>query len=125
MNTKLFIIIIIIIIAIIEEISSHTLFPGVKSFQEQTCLNVTSPSKVDDCTSIKAENEQDACCFVTYKNESSGEDIFRCGFLENTEYGIRLYKRMYAGYKNVKIMCESRYGKNFILFISLLFFLII
>ena len=124
MKTKL-ILNIIIITTIIEEINSHTLFPGVKSFQEQACLNVTSPSNAGACTSIIAENPQDSCCYITYKDESLDQEISRCGFLENTEYGIRLYKRIYAGYKNVKIQCESRFERNFILFIFILFFLII
>ena len=125
MKTKLILNIIAVIITIIEEISSHTLFPGVKSFQEQTCLNVTSPTNPEACTSIIAENQQDSCCYITYKNESLDSEISRCGFLENTEYGIRLYKRIFAGYKNVKILCESSLERNFILFIFILFFLII
>ena len=112
------------IIIIIEELNSHTLFPGYKTHKELECLNVTLPS-VEACTGIKAENNQDACCLITYKNESDGEDIRRCGFLENTEYGIKLYKHIFAGYKNIKILCNSKFRRNFILFSFILFLLII
>ena len=121
---KFILYILIGIIIIIEELNSHTLFPGHKTHQELECLNVTMPS-VDDCTKIKAENNQDACCLITYKNESSGEPISRCGFLENTEYGIKLYKHIFAGYKNIKILCNSKFRRNFILLSFILFLLII
>ena len=104
--------ILFIFIIIIANIYSHTLFPGPKSVPEQMCLNQT-PS-FDSCLKIEPQHTQEACCYVTYKNKEN-EEFSQCGYLENTEHGIRIFKHLFAEYKNVKIQCESFYIKKFIL----------
>ena len=111
-------------ITFIAIINSHTLFPGPKSTQEKMCLNRTNPSK-EVCTAIEAANEQDACCFVSYKNEETGEKFSHCGYLENTEYGIKIYKHIYSEYKEIQIDCKTNYIRKFILLYFCIIFLLI
>ena len=119
--------ILFIFIIIIANIYSHTLFPGPKSAPEQMCLNQSATlATLDNCIKIEPQHAQEACCYVTYKNKEN-EEFSQCGYLENTEHGINIFKHLFAEYKNVKIQCESFYIKKFILinFSSLIFLLLL
>ena len=71
-------------------------------------------------------NEQyDSCCFITYKDKETEEEFSRCGYLENTEYGIKVYKHIWAQYKQIKVLCESYYNGRFISISLLIIFLFI
>ena len=113
--------ILLIIVILITKIDSNTIFPGPKSTQEQLCLNETEPS-VEKCRTIATAHKQDACCYVTYKNKNRTV-INKCGYLENTEFGIKVYKNIYNGYRSLKILCETNYIKKNILVSFLIFFL--
>ena len=115
--------IIITIAILIIQINSHTIFPGPKSEQEKACNKKSNPS-VETCRAVEAADNQEACCLVTYTNKETGEKYQKCGYLENTEYGIKVFKNIYAEYKEVKIQCKSNYIEGFLLinlFIILLF----
>ena len=121
---KYFLNLLFIIIAIlITKIESGAIFPGPKSYQEQLCVNETNPS-VEKCRSIEKAHQQDACCYVTYKDRNN-TIVTKCGYLENTEFGIKVYKNIYNGYGGLKILCEIYYIKNNILFSFLIIFLFI
>ena len=111
-------------IIFITTINTHVIFPGPKSTQEKRCLNRTRPSR-EVCTAVEPAHEQDACCFVSYENEETGESFSHCGYLEKTEYGIKIYKHIYSEFKNIQIDCESNYIIKFILFYFSLFLLFI
>ena len=115
----------IIFIILITHISSYTIFPHNITAQEQACLDVAQPSEDNCINSIKEEDmyEQEACCFVTYKNKETGEKFQQCGYLENTEFGIKQYKHLFHQYKEVKILCESNYIRiSYALFILFFYF---
>lgn len=104
-----------IFIIFILKIDTNTIFPGPKSSQEQACINQKSPS-VEKCRAVEKAHNQDACCYITYTNEN-GQNVMKCGYLENTEFGIKVYKNIYYAYKDIKIQCNSNYIRNYILII--------
>ena len=112
----------IIITFFVIKIDSSTLFPGPKTIQQEACENEVEPSK-EKCRSLETSNSQDACCYVTYK--TSNGTVQRCGYLENTEFGIKIYKHIFAGYKDIKINCENKYIKNYKLISFFIIFLFI
>ena len=101
------------LILIFIKVNSHTIFPGPKSPQEISCNSKTNPS-LEVCKSVEAADKQEACCLITYKNEETDEEFSKCGYLENTEYGISVYKHIYGAYKQVKILCDSNYFRRLI-----------
>ena len=105
-------------------VNSHTIFPNPKSNQEKICNNRTNPS-LEVCKSIEPADKQEACCFITYKDKETEEEFSRCGYLENTEYGIKVYKHIWAQYKQIKVLCESYYNGRFISISLLIIFLFI
>jgi len=113
------------IILIIIKINSHTIFPGPKSAQQIACEKVTSPS-LERCTKIEAADKQESCCFVTYKDKDkeSGKEYSKCGYLENTQFGIKVYKHIYGGYREVKVNCKSNYITRFLLSFFIIFLFI-
>ena len=110
------------IIVIIIKINSHTIFPGPKSTQQQACEKVRSPS-LQACTAIEAADKQESCCFVTYKDKdkSNEEEYMRCGYLENTQFGIKVYKHLFGGYREVKVNCKSNYITGLLLSFFIIF----
>ena len=112
------------IILIIIKINSHTIFPGPKSSQQEACEKISSPS-LQSCTAIEGADKQESCCFVTYKDKDKESDAeySRCGYLENTQFGIKVYKNIFGGYREVKVDCKSNYVAGLLLsfFIILLF----
>ena len=102
-----------IIISIIK-INSHSIFPGPKTEQEKQCINVTNPGQ-SECTAIQGADKQESCCYITYADRETGDKFSKCGYLENTEFGIAIYKNLYADYKEVKIICKSNYIKSILL----------
>ena len=115
--------IIITIAILIIQINTHTIFPGPKSEQEKACDQKANPT-AEGCIAIKGADSQESCCFVTYTDKVTGEKYQKCGYLENTEYGIKVFKNIYAEYKELKIQCKSNYIEGFLLinlFIILLF----
>ena len=96
------------------KIKSNVIFPGPKSDEEKACINVKSPS-VEGCRKIRAAHRQDACCLITWKGG------YKCGYLENTEFGLKIYKHLMDNYDDVEIKCQSSYLKGFkFIFFSLL-----
>ena len=94
-----------------------TIFPYIVEDKNRTrCLAVSEPS-VARCRSIDSSDRQERCCYSTYVD--GGTTKKTCGYLENTEFGIKVYKHLFAGYKKVKIACRSDYIKMSLL--SLLF----
>ena len=104
---KFFVTFITISLSIIT-INSHSIFPGEKSEQEKACIKIKNPS-VQECKSVEPADEQEACCYVTYSDKETAETFEHCGYMENTEFGITVYKHLYAGYKEIKILCGSNY----------------
>ena len=93
-----------------------TIFPYIVEDKNRTaCLAVEDPS-VKNCRNVDTTDRQEKCCYITYVDGNTNKKT--CGYLENTEFGIRLYKHLFTGYKKVKILCRSDYIK-----ISLLTFL--
>ena len=123
LNIKFLVTFITISLSIIT-INSHSIFPGQKSEQEKACINKKNPS-LAECKSVEAADEQEACCYVTYSDKETGETFGHCGYLENTEFGIKVYKHLYAGYKEIKILCGSNYIGRFLLIGFYIIFLFI
>ena len=92
----------------IIKINSHSIFPGNKTEQEKQCIAIANPGLLE-CTAIQGDNKQESCCYVTYEDKETGEKYQKCGYLENTEFGIAIFKNLYANYKQVKIQCKSNY----------------
>ena len=113
------------IILIIIKINSHTIFPGPKSAQQTACESVRSPS-LETCTAVEAADKQESCCFVTYKDldKTSDKEYMRCGYLENTQFGIKVYKHIFGGYREVKVNCKSNYLTGLLLSFIFIFLLI-
>ena len=84
----------------IIKIKPNVIFPGPKSEQETACISVSNPS-VENCRKIQTAHRQDSCCLITY---SGGQ---KCGYLENTEFGIDVYKHLMDNYNDVEIKCHS------------------
>ena len=91
----------------------NTIFPSVPSEQEKLCKQNKNPS-LSSCTKIQASDSQYKCCFVT------GVGLNKCGYLENTEYGIEKFENIYSDFEDVSIECEAYHIKN-IKFICFLF----
>jgi hypothetical protein len=64
------------------------------------------------------------CCYVTYKNKTSGESGKRCKIIEDSEYGLKLYKHVLSSYEDVEIICKENYKKinNILILILLILF---
>jgi hypothetical protein len=92
---------------------------GVTVINEKNCTSVN--------TSYSITQNLHKCCYISYKNESTGEVIEKCKIVEDTEYGIKLYKHVLASYDEVKIICLGNYYKinNFFILLILLFSLIL
>ena len=120
-NYIFFLITIIISLSIIE-IKTHSIFSVNKSEQEKRCEKVANAGEAE-CQAVEPADSQESCCLVTYKDKKTGESFKKCGYMENTEYGIRIYKHLYAQYKEVKILCGENYIGKFLL-ISFYFILL-
>ena len=119
-------IIFVIFISLIIKIYSNSIFPlpvEKRTEQEKNCLNVTSPQTIKDCTKIEPADDQEKCCLVSYRDENDTE-IQQCGYLEDTQYGIKVYKHLFSSYSKVKIQCWSNFV-NINFFIPFLFLIIL
>ena len=99
-----------------SKIYSNTIFPSPPSEQVKKCIEHQYPS-ASNCTSVPTSDSQYSCCYVT------GAGLKKCGYLENTEYGISKYENIYSDYDDVSIECKADYVKN-IFFISFLFLIL-
>ncbi len=113
------------IILIIVKIYCNTIFPYPKSDQQVACESVRSPS-LQTCTAVVAADKQESCCFVTYKDKdkNSEAEYMRCGYLENTQFGIKVYKNLFGGYREVKVNCKSNYITGLLLSFFIIFLFI-
>ena len=102
-----------ILILLFAKMNLNTIFPSVPSEQETLCVKNKYPS-LSNCTSIQASDSQYICCYVT------GVGLKKCGYLENTEYGIEKYKNIYSDFDDLKVECKANYIKN-IIFLYFLF----
>ena len=90
-----------------------------------TVINKKNCTSVDTGYSITQNLWK--CCYITYKNETTGEVIEKCKIVEDTEYGLKLYKHVLASYEDVQILCLGNYYKinNFFILLILLFGLLL
>ena len=107
-----------ILILTFSQMNLNIIFPSEPSEKETECKEQENPS-LKNCNSIRPEDTQFRCCYV------SGKGLSKCGFLENTEYGIKIFKHIYSDYDDVKIECGDEYFINIIIFCFLFFCLII
>ena len=107
-----------ILILSFSKMNFNTIFPSVPSEQEKLCKENKYPS-LSNCTKIQASDSQYKCCFVT------GVGLKKCGYLENTEYGIEKFGNIYSDFEDVSIECNDNHIKNviFIFFLSLCLFI--
>ena len=105
-----------ILILSFSKMNLNTIFPSVPSKQEEKCKENTNPS-LSSCTKIPASDSQYKCCYVT------GVGLNKCGYLENTEYGIEKFENIYSDFEDVKIECKAYHMKN-MFFIYFLFLFI-
>ena len=101
-----------------HKIYLNTIFPSIRTPQELECINNKSPS-LKDCTSIAASDSQYSCCYV------KGVGLEKCGYLENTEYGIKKFKHIYSDYEDVEIECGANHINKLIVLLYLFFFIYI
>ena len=99
-------------------INLNIIFPSEPSEKETECREQKNPT-LKNCIAIRPEDTQFRCCYVT------GKGLSKCGFLENTEYGIKKFKHIYSDYDDVKIECGAEYLINIIVLFFLFFCLII
>ncbi len=94
---------------------------------ETACWNYdNSKASKENCNNIYVNFTEtyNSCCFVSYYNKTTKTNYTKCAVVENTEYGLNLYKHELTRYSRVKIICRSSYEKInyiYILLLSLLF----
>jgi len=90
-----------------------------------TVINKKNCTSVDTGYSITQNLWK--CCYITFKNETTGEVIEKCKIVEDTEYGLKKYKHVLASYEDVQILCLGNYYKinNFFILLILLFGLLL
>ena len=105
-----------IFLSIVQIIISNAIFPSVKSEQEINCLKNTIYN-LKSCTDIKATESQYRCCFL------KGKNFEKCGYVENTEFGIKAYGHIYSDIEDLNIECKSNKIKAFFFLYIFLFIL--
>ena len=86
-------------------INSNAIFPSEQSQQELDCINNNVPT-LENCISTETADPQYICCFV------EGVGVQKCGYIENTEFGLKAYKHIYSGVDNFNIKCEGNFINN-------------
>ena len=95
--------------------------------KELECWNYTkADASKENCNAIDVNYAEtfNSCCFVSYNNKTSKENFTLCAVVENTEFGLKLYKHELSRFSKVKIICRSTFEKLnyiYILLLSLLF----
>ena len=107
-----------ILILSFSKMNLNIIFPSEPSEKETECRKQENPT-LKICTSIHPEDSQFKCCYVT------GKGLNKCGFLENTEYGIKKFKHIYSDYDDISIECGAEHLINIIVLCFLFFCLII
>ena len=97
-----------------SKINLNAIFPTIPSYQELNCTKKENPS-LESCTSMETSDDQYTCCFV------HGVGLSKCGYVENTQFGIKAYKHIYSEIDDLSIECKANYLRS--IFIS--FFLIL
>ena len=126
-NIILFLLISILIIKCEdEELKIYKYIP----IYEYNCEYGIAEANKENCTSVNTSYSITQnlwkCCYITFKNKTSGEISERCKIVEDTEYGLKLYKHVLSSYDDVKILCKGNYFKiNNFLYLLILFSLIL
>ncbi len=103
-------------------IVSHTLVSGanIDCFlaSNSTGLQITT------CTSIAINDDMRKCCYVEYQ-ALNGTQYQKCKIIEDTEFGLKVYKHTLSHYRNINIQCSGNwlFPNIFICLVLLLFYL--
>jgi hypothetical protein len=81
-----------------------------------------SKANKENCNNINVNTTKifNSCCFVSYYNKTSKTNYTKCAVIENTEFGLNLYKHELSRFSKVKIICSGSYEKINYIYILLL-----
>ena len=64
--------------------------------------------QITTCTSIEINDAMRKCCYVEYQ-ASNGTQYQKCKIIEDTEFGLKVFKHTLSHYKKINIQCSGNW----------------